>query len=78
MIDRRWHLSILDIRFVRGIDCATDHYVVFTSVRQILAVIKTAAHKFDVERINLRKLNDLEVRTECQIKIQKRLQLWIS
>ena len=38
-------------------------------VRERLAVSKQRAQKFDVERFNLRKLNELEVRTQYQIKI---------
>jgi hypothetical protein len=37
-----------------------------------LAVNKQAAQKFDVENFNLRKLNELEVRKEYQIKISNR------
>jgi hypothetical protein len=37
-----------------------------------LAVRKKAAQKFDVERFNLRKLNELEVRKQYQIKISNR------
>jgi len=37
-----------------------------------LAVSKQAALKFDVERLNLRKLNELEVRKQYQIKISNR------
>jgi len=42
---------------------------VVAKVRERLAVIKQAAPKFDVERFNLRKLSELEVRKEFQIKI---------
>ena len=34
---------------------------------EILVVSKQAAQKFDVERFNLRKLNELEVRKQYQI-----------
>jgi hypothetical protein len=37
-----------------------------------LTVNKQAAKKFDVERFNLRKLNELEVRKQYQIKISNR------
>jgi hypothetical protein len=37
-----------------------------------LAVSKLSAQVFVVERFNLRTLNELEVRKQCQIKITKR------
>ena len=37
-----------------------------------LAVRKQAAKKFDGERLNLRKLNELEVRKQYQIEITNR------
>jgi hypothetical protein len=41
---------------------------VFAKVRETLAVSKQAAQKFEVERFNLRKLKDLEVRKQYQNK----------
>ena len=41
-------------------------------VRERLAVNKQAAQKFDVARLNLRKLSELEVRKQYQIKISNR------
>ena len=38
-------------------------------LRERLAVSKQRAQKFDVERFNLRKLNEPEFRTQHQIKI---------
>jgi len=69
LIDRRWHKSILEVRSFRGADCDTDHYLMVENVREKLAVSKQAAQKFDGERFNLRKLNELEVRKQYRIKI---------
>ena len=41
-------------------------------VRERLAVSKQAAQKFDVERFNLRKQDELEVRKQYQIEITNR------
>ena len=49
-----------------------DHCLVVAKVRERLVVSKHAAQKFDGERFNLRKLNELEVRKQCQIKISNR------
>jgi hypothetical protein len=69
LIDRRWHSSILDVGSFRGADCDIDHYLVVAKVRERLAVSKQAAQKFDVERFNIKKLSELEVRKQYQLKI---------
>jgi len=69
LIDRKWNLSILDVRSFRGADCDTDHYLVVAKVGERLAVSKQAAWMFDGERFNLRKLNELEIRKPYQIEI---------
>ena len=71
LIDRRWHLSILDVR--SDTDCDTD--MVVAKVWERLAISKQAAQKFDGERY-IRKLNDLEVRKQYQIEITNRFAAW--
>ena len=46
--------------------------LVVAKFRKTLAVSKQAAQKFDGERFNLRKLNELEVRKHYQIEISNR------
>ena len=73
MIDRRRHTSILDVQKFQGADCDTDHYlVVVAKLREKLDVRKQAAQKFDGERFNLRKLNELGVKEKYQIEIRNR------
>ena len=50
----------------------TDHYLVVAKVMERLAISKQATQKFDVERFNLRKICELEVRIHYQIAISNR------
>jgi len=59
LIDKRWYLSILDVRSVRGADCDTDHCLAVAQLRESMEVSKQAAQKFDAERFNFRKQNGL-------------------
>jgi len=53
-------------------ECDTDGYLVVAKVWEILTVSKQATQKFDGERFNLSKLNELEVRKQYQIEIADR------
>ena len=48
--------------------CDTDHYPVIAKVRERLALGKQAAQRFDRQRFNPRKRNELEVRKQYQIE----------
>jgi len=45
--------------------------MVITKVRERLAIIKEATQKFDGERFNFRKLNELEARKQYQIELSR-------
>ena len=55
-------MSILDEQLFRRAECDTHHYLVIAKVIKRLAVNKQSAQNFEVERFNLRKLSDLEIK----------------
>jgi len=59
-------------RSFSGADCDTDHYLVVAKARERLAVCKQAVQRFNGERFNLRKLNELTVRKQYQSEITNR------
>jgi hypothetical protein len=67
MIDRRWHSSILDVRSFRGADCDIDHYSVVAKLGERLPVSKRMVKKMDMERINLKQLNEDEAKEQYQV-----------
>ena len=69
LIEKRWQWIILHVRSFREAHCDTDHYLKAAEVRERLAISKQAAQKFDGERFNLRKLNELEFRKQYHIEI---------
>jgi len=66
LIDRRWKSSILEVSGELTVIVIT---LVVANVRYRLAVGKKSAQKFDGERLNPRKLNELEVKKQYQIEI---------
>jgi hypothetical protein len=53
-----------------------DCYLVGAKVRDRLAVSKQAAKKRDMERFNLKKLHEGDVKEKYQVTIRQSLQLW--
>jgi hypothetical protein len=66
------YTGILDVQSFRRAVGGTDHYLVVAKVTARLSVNKKTAQKFDVEKFNLRKLNEVEVRELCQMKTSNR------
>jgi hypothetical protein len=61
---------LIDIRSFKRDDCVTDHNLAVAKLRKIFS------QKFGGAIFNIRKLNNLEVMKEYQIKITNGLQLW--
>ena len=71
--DKIWLSSIRDLRDFKGSDCGAEHYLVAANVRERLLVSKQAAQKFDVERFNFRKLNEVQVSKNYHTEISNKL-----
>jgi hypothetical protein len=72
LIDRRRHSSVLDVRSFRAADCDTDHYLVVAKVRERLAVNKQRSHRFQRERFDLKKLNEIESKEQYCVEASNR------
>jgi hypothetical protein len=72
LIDKRRHSNILDVGSFRGADCGTDHYMVVAKLGERISVSKRARQNFDLERFDLKKLNDLEVKENYRVEISNR------
>jgi hypothetical protein len=72
LIDRRRHSSTLDAPSFRAADFNTDHYLVVAKFRERLEVSKLTSHRFLMERLNLKKLKEVEGKEQYRVKISNR------
>jgi hypothetical protein len=70
LIDRRRHSSILDVQSLR----AADHYLVVVKVRGRLEVIKQTTKLFTIERLNFKKLKEIEGKEQYYVEISKKFE----
>jgi hypothetical protein len=72
LVDRRRHSNVLDVRSFRAADCDSDHYLVLAKFRERLAVNKHRSQRFHMERLNLKKLNDVEGKEQFRVEVSNR------
>jgi endonuclease/exonuclease/phosphatase family metal-dependent hydrolase len=60
LVDRWRHSNALDVKSFRAADCDSDHCLVVAKVRERLAVNKQRLQRFRMEKVNLKKLNELK------------------
>jgi hypothetical protein len=67
LIDRRRHSIVLDVRSFRAADCEMNYHLVVAKIKERLLVNKQGSHKFQMERFNLKKLNDVEGKDKYRV-----------
>jgi hypothetical protein len=72
LVERRRLSDVLDVRSFREADCDSDHYLVVAKVRERLAVNKQRSQRFDKERFNLKKLNNVEGKKQFRVEVSNR------
>jgi hypothetical protein len=63
---------MLHVQHLSGPDSDNDHYLVVAKDRERLSVNKRAAQKLHMELFNLKKLKDVKVKQQYQLKISNR------
>jgi hypothetical protein len=59
LVHRRRYSNIFDVQSYRAADCDIDHNLVVVKVWERLAVNKQRSYRFHMERLNLKKLNEV-------------------
>jgi hypothetical protein len=72
LVNRRRHSNVLDVRSFRAADCDSDHCLVVAKVRERLAENKQSTHRFNMERFNLKKLNNVEGKKRYRVEVSNR------
>jgi hypothetical protein len=60
------------MRPFRTADCDTDHYLMAAKVKERPAVNKQRSHRFYMERLNLKKLNEVEGKEQYCVEVLNR------
>jgi hypothetical protein len=59
LTSRQKHSNVLDVQSFRAAHCDADHYLFLVKVKKKLAVNKQRSPRFNMERFNLKKLNEV-------------------
>jgi hypothetical protein len=70
--DKWQHSNILIVRCFRKADCDTSHYLVVAKLREGVSVSKRTRQNLDLESVDLKYLNDIEVKGKYHVEISNR------
>jgi hypothetical protein len=76
-IDTGRNSSVVDVRSFRAADCDTDKYLFLAKFRERLAVSKQTVHRVQMERFNLKKLNEVDGKQQYCVEISNRFAAFI-
>jgi hypothetical protein len=76
LIERCRLSSILDVRSTRAADFDAEHYLFAAKIRDRLAVNKLRSQRFHMERLNLKKLNDVKLKRSITLWSQIGFKIW--
>jgi hypothetical protein len=69
LIDKRRHSYTNDVHSFRGADSDTEHYLVVAKLRERISVSTRVRQHPDLERFDLKRLDDVEVKKKYQVEI---------
>jgi hypothetical protein len=72
LIDKRRYSNILGVHSFRRADCDTDHYLVVAKLRERISVNKRTRQNSDLERFDLKRLDDAQVKVKYEEEISNR------
>jgi hypothetical protein len=67
-----WCTSVLHTQPFKAADCDSDHYLMVTKVKDRPAANKQRSHRFYMERLNLKKLNEVEGKEQYCVEVPNR------
>jgi hypothetical protein len=72
LADRRRHSNVLNVRSFRAAHIDSDHYLLVATVIERLVVNKQRSQRFDMERFNLKKLNEVRGKEQFRVEFSNR------
>ena len=73
-ISKKWRRSLLDVRGYRGVDVASDHYLVVAQIKLKLAANKTHNQRVTLKKFNLETLNHGEIRKKFEEELKESIE----
>jgi hypothetical protein len=70
--DKRRHSNILDVHSFKVPDCDIKPLYLVAKLSEVISVSKRARQNSELERFDLKRMDDVEVKEKYQVEISKR------